>query len=161
MPVRSVIFFSQCDILHQWSCTIMEEGLSLRLALRLWCGFCQITLTSCLRISSIRVTLPFNVVQLAIDNFCVPFLPWPNIVSVGCRYVIYHSSIHTHTSVQAFDSNHNCNATNFIKTLLNPVNPNRYSNKVFEVHWVPAYIELAYLSTAVLLSNNYSQLTAN
>ena len=34
--------FSQCDFLHQWICTIMEEGLSqknyLRLALRLRCG---------------------------------------------------------------------------------------------------------------------------
>ena len=50
--VSSVIFSSQCDFLHQWCCTIMEEWLSqenyLRLALRLRCGFCQITLTSCL-----------------------------------------------------------------------------------------------------------------
>ena len=46
-----MIFSSQCDFLHQWCCTILEEGLSqenyLRLALRLRCGFCQITLTSC------------------------------------------------------------------------------------------------------------------
>ena len=48
-------FISQCDFLHQWSCTIMEEGLSqknyLWLALRLRCGFCQITLTSCVFLS--------------------------------------------------------------------------------------------------------------
>ena len=47
---------SQCDFLamwffHQWSCTIVEQGLPqenyLRFVLRLRCGFCQITLTSC------------------------------------------------------------------------------------------------------------------
>ena len=42
---------SWASCLHQWSCTIKEEGLSqekcLRLALWLRCGFWQITLTSC------------------------------------------------------------------------------------------------------------------
>ena len=41
---------SWASCLHQWSCTIMKEGLfqenCLRLALWLQCAFCQITLTS-------------------------------------------------------------------------------------------------------------------
>ena len=58
MAVRSRcdFFFSLCDFLHQCNCTIMEEGLPqenyLRLVLRLRCGFCQVTLTSCTKSST-------------------------------------------------------------------------------------------------------------
>ena len=86
---------SQCDFLHQWSFSNVE-GLSqenyLQLALRLWCGFGQITLTSCF--VSVRVTCKLQPIHWLFYVLIWLRSYWGLVVDVFCLIVQCSKSNH-------------------------------------------------------------------